>query len=552
MESETTTPQDEGNSAAAASSNSNGNDKKTKGRLKKLLKKSYAVDHARDVSGLVEPGDWVELRELLLNNQQGPQRPIPGVAPKLQWRKGKGEKDEQQDEGLVVDAADHRDLLFRLLSSGSTLKTLASPGRKRKLTTDDPKATNEDGEAKEENARGDGDGAPVSFHNYSQYKPRVPPWASIHNPARIERAAVLEFHCSSQSQYEAIAGGLLVLTDDDSYSGSDEKQMKDANGSSQCSQRPVLAVPTRWFANPHHPKSMSHGLLYATPTVRKSHDPCHSKVITIRDLYRALVALGPTTTEMTEEGYPVSAFSSHRSSAERTTKAQNDDEEELCSSASPSPATIGNNLIPSDRIDDPENHLLPLPDAAVAQQMVQRRASVEGAQHQEHGSNEAVAPIRYYVQSADTAARNDDDGRVGGSGGVPPLPRVLAVDCEMVETTLGRELARVTLLELAEFDGGSEQMRTVIRMDHLVRVSLCQSLAVDCLFPATRCRSSSNSFHFPSLPAPRDGYGLLDSFLRHHRPSAGIGSDGDSRAGAGRSLPVRVVPRRFGRPLARE
>jgi hypothetical protein len=41
----------------------------------------------------------------------------------------------------------------------------------------------------------------------------------------------------------------------------------------------------------------------------------------------------------------------------------------------------------------------------------------------------------------------------------------------MVETTVGRELARVTVVELVDFDGESEQAKTVLRMDHLVRVS---------------------------------------------------------------------------------
>jgi hypothetical protein len=80
----------------------------------------------------------------------------------------------------------------------------------------------------------------------------------------------------------------------------------------------------------------------------------------------------------------------------------------------------------------------------------------ERQQRDGHGSN-AVA--RDYVRSA---GRAELDG---------PDPRILAVDCEMVETTVGRELARVTVVELVDFDGESEQAKTVLRMDHLVRVS---------------------------------------------------------------------------------
>jgi DNA polymerase III epsilon subunit-like protein len=438
--------------------------KKSKGRLKKLLKKVYGADPSRDVSGLVEAADWVELQQLLMvqqsQNDGASERSFIRVGPRIAWRQPQSQQ-QQSASAAVVDAADHRDLLFRLVgiaanNSDSSAGGGGGGGKKRRL----------DGATDPANSGSSASAPLTTRHDDDDYVPKVPPFASVHNPALFERAAVLEFRCTAD-QYQALVEEFRAV-EGSCASGKDDAAAKDESGvpdhegngngpkaSNSSNYGACLAVPTRWFPGLHHPKPPSHGLLYATPHARKVPKPSHPAAPrNLSELAAALVDLAPSREEMRSEGYPCLTSELSATTAAPTLSARLPErQQEECKSG--------------DDDDDDDEFLLSFENIEAANDVVRRCAvtisnsSTTTTTTTTNGHSQNVP----YVATVDLGA--DSDGEGAGA-----TPRVCAIDCEMVETTLGRELARITLLELVEFDGSvpsNLKEVTRLRMDQLVQ-----------------------------------------------------------------------------------
>lgn len=318
-----------------ADSSEPGLSKKQKGRLKKLLKRSKNIDTLKSLSGVSSISDWQELTNLY-------PAPLPGPCVLM-----------RQPPATVVEGADHRDILFRLLHR--------SHKRKR--------AANDD----------------------TDNEPRqVPDWASLHNAPAVERAAVMEIHTNDMESIQALIEEVLEGT----------------------SLSITASCPTRWFQKPHFPKSISEACMYAhtNPPKRTKH---HCKEEDA-PLYDRLLLLKLTDQEWQKESYPMMVQRS--SQADEVAKDAN---------ALPRPPTA----------IDPSRALAIVKSALVTVT--------------EEDEDESLAS---YVTTRER----------------PSNKAVYAVDCEMVRTKTGMELARATVLQMMNPTTTKVVFDVVVRPRHAV------------------------------------------------------------------------------------
>jgi hypothetical protein len=240
----------------------------------------------------------------------------------------------------------------------------------------------------------------------------IPGWACLHNSAAVEHVAVLEVHVQDPQLLEAVRQQLSECINNQDHN------------------RNVLTTSTRWFQG-SQPKSISGNLMYASKSSKSSGNVTESNAVTtLGDLAQALTLLTVTTEQWEREGYPETA---------------------------PVAKESENVALPKEPASD--NILSPSSISLADAMTLVKNFTVQVVGND--AKTEELAPFVERSESATTAAAADDS---------LSSPRIFAVDCEMVMTTAGSEIARMTLMQVVALDSTDQQsVKAVVLWDEVIQ-----------------------------------------------------------------------------------
>ncbi len=237
--------------------------------------------------------------------------------------------------------------------------------------------------------------------------PCIPSWASIHNPAAIDSILILEINVKSCEQRSQLVKCQSAV----------DAAVAKSKG------RKALHLPTKWFQG-HIPKSMSDGLFYfvCNPKHSKPSKPDGSSGPSRDELIQSLQDMILPLNCWTEERYPTARDC--ESLLDETTLKQ----------APPISLTT------------------PLDAASINLSDAIDFVSKRGfrVEHQNEDDTHLYLATR---PACNEEALSD--------------ARIFGMDCEMVLTSMGSELARITLVELNSFK--DDRMTTTTVLDLLVK-----------------------------------------------------------------------------------
>ena len=384
--------------------------KKDRKKLKKLRKRSTLVQVEAERSGLLTRSEYEEYQNLLELDKEDKES-------HSQTTKEKEDNDAKSPPAPVSFSTPRPQLLVNLRKKcadiekveGATHRDLLSWLLHQKF--DNP---NRQQQSRKRNR----DGQPSKPQDASV---AIPHWASIHNPGICEQVAVLEVHVLDE-KIDAYREFL------ESCRGKGEQDKAFPNTQ--------IGVATKWFQG-HLPKSMSESLLYFSNVKsesKKKKPDDESGFPPTKEFIKRLETMVLSTEDMNEQGYPVAIPPSNQKELNTTNSgaAMIVSKKEMIQS------------LDSISLDNAKEYV-----AAFG-------VRVE-SQNEEDKSPYISTPSM--PSSVDSDAPSTDGASV----------RVLGLDCEMVLTTVGSELARVTLIEFDEFVGPKESSKTRVLLDCLVR-----------------------------------------------------------------------------------
>uniref|UniRef100_A0A7S4ERM6 Exonuclease domain-containing protein n=1 Tax=Pseudo-nitzschia australis TaxID=44445 RepID=A0A7S4ERM6_9STRA len=419
--------------------------RKKRKKLKKLKKRAGLVQTSCERSGLLTRSEYDEYQDLIksvkeddaLHNppsDRGKDDPVVGnndvsmpppsslssdssltlVGPTINLRK--------KCIGIeTVEGVTHRDLLSFLLQQKNDgwqqkSKASSSSSNLKKRQRDEDGEESRSTSAPKANA--------VS----------IPHWVSIHNPGACEQVAVLEVQVPDDkielySEFlKSCVGSKSDAKDQGSNNSSDSNTLNHSFTKSQ------VGVGTKWFQG-YLPKSMSESLLYFS-NVKKEQKSKKIKdelvIPSMKEFTERLKAMLLSTEEMNEQGYPKALPSSIHQ--ESIGAAHNKDDDVA-----------------------PKKEKLHSPDS-IPWEMAKDYVGAFGVRVEEQNEKDESAYIGTPDNKSNWDVASHDDHPV----------RVFGVDCEMVMTTLGSELARVTLLQFDGFVGPKTNSKTTVLLDCLV------------------------------------------------------------------------------------
>jgi DNA polymerase III epsilon subunit-like protein len=411
-------------------------------RLKKLQKKAQKVETSCELSGLLTKAECQEFQDLLA--QDAANQAAQGTStmtttplrPSIHLRSKKRESPMEKTEGTH-----HRNLIAWILKHFQQQQTVQP-----------------DADTKKKRARDHEQDATATLA-------KIPHFASIHNPGIIQQLAVLQVHVPEAtdegSDEDPLASYVDVLnilghTPENTATSNEAKQQQQ-----QQQQRSHVGLRTKWFQG-HVPKSMSESLLYVCRNNDKKSKKCRPTTpMTGPQVIQRLRSLRLTRHEMMVEGYPRALQHPRKNAAEADGDGGGGDtgkDHDVAAAA----AWARSTTCRDDDDDSNKNHpsnVLP----CVSEPFVKRF----GVRVQDQDEED----VQLYIETPHDRSSN--------SANHAP-PRVFGLDCEMVRTKLGLELARVTLLQLEDFVPSSDNddiqkskhdftTKTSIVMDCLVK-----------------------------------------------------------------------------------
>lgn len=381
-------------------------EKQDRKRLKKLRKRAFAVLPEGERSGLLTRLEWLEFQKFAAmlgattdddvattskNNSAAAAAAagadnIPdnnstsSVGPLIVRRKRK--------EANKVEGSHHRDLVAWFMD-------------RMRYPDDDP-------QTKKKRARNQNDDDDDPLQN-----PKIPSWASIHNPSTIGNLVVLEVQVSSSKntiqELSSIIGKCQSIVD---------------AAVSQSKGRTSLHSPTKWFQG-NVPKAMSDSLFYFVNTSQSKRPkveqesgggPSIDQLVT--DMEEMILPLD----QWGKEGYPLA-------------------------------------INPGNTVDHHQ-----APSIVASSWSLQEYDSIPVTEAKEFVAkfgfriqNQKEGDQQLYISTQAYGADGDDSSEI----------RVFGMDCEMVMTSLGSELARITLVQLKSFENDKQETTTVL--DALVK-----------------------------------------------------------------------------------
>jgi len=411
-------------STANIATKSHGWSKQAKGRYKKLWKRATVVALERPVSGISVSAEWKELMDLIERREQAQEdvsneNPTSTLlhtetCPKVLMRQTKKRNNSNAEAAImldstVVEGSDHRDILFHLL-----------------------KQRNHEEAAESTTSLSPGKRKHASNDETCVRPIKLPHWVCLHNPVATQHMAVLEVHVQSTRQLQRLTEWI-------------QDWMKTNDP-----QRAITIVPTRWFPNLHHPKCISHNFLYMQPP-KQNHRHSHKqakgqtkdthKTITLSQVYQSLLILVASNTELVAEGYPTVQPLKEPDSIE-------------------GPST--NCALTLQRPCDMEYES--------ALQFV-REAQVSVVIGSDESKNDDTTLPPFVATNKGPEGTNRVNEMETANENLSNIGRVFALDCEMVQTKTGLELARVTLIQLMGVaQNGSKQQRDSPRLEVQTKV----------------------------------------------------------------------------------
>jgi hypothetical protein len=245
----------------------------------------------------------------------------------------------------------------------------------------------------------------------------IPPWSTLHNPVATKSLVVIEIQWdTSPESWIELTANLPIL-----------------NQLIAKKHNKYFAVPveTRWFQG-SHPQCISDTLMYIPTSQKilikdKKNRKRDNKDTTspLEMLPPLLKALTMNRTQLSKEGYPLA------------------DEQKMASD----PKSFES--LQSMIVDD-----LFLPKSISAQDAAK---IVEKRQVPIQSLNRRTETIDLHPYIQTTPIQGQDP------------PSVFALDCEMVITSIGQELARVTLIELQDIDAETFKVSHQVILDELVK-----------------------------------------------------------------------------------
>ncbi|GKY92779.1 hypothetical protein MPSEU_000247700 [Mayamaea pseudoterrestris] len=180
----------------------------------------------------------------------------------------------------------------------------------------------------------------------------------------------------------------------------------------------TCTVPTRWFPG-NQPKYMSSQLLYAQRPKPKRLDASDRNIQTLQDLAQTMATMVLTEEELRKEKYPMTSSLPCALAATKREKML------LMFTGDCRPSSIAK---------------------------AEALAVVARAAHSPL-ENDELSPFVAAFPATDTA--------------LPTHPQIFAMDCEMVRTTVGMELARITLVKIVAFSADATETEVVF--DEIVK-----------------------------------------------------------------------------------
>jgi len=256
----------------------------------------------------------------------------------------------------------------------------------------------------------------------------IPHWASIHNPVTCEQVAVLEIHVP----HDKIDSYSEFL---DSYKVRSDTQKIESRNIYRHTQ---IGITTKWFQG-YIPKSMSETLLYFSNIKKDQKKTKNSDqksiILSKKDLIERLATMVLSLEEMTGQGYPtlLSSFQ--------------DETMEFIDS------TVHHADFRKEKLESLDN---------ISLEMAVKFTERFGIRLQNQLEEDTISYIG--TPKSPSIVNHVDNADVDES----PI-RVLGIDCEMVRTTQGSELARVTLIQFNQYVGPKDSADTTVLLDCLVR-----------------------------------------------------------------------------------
>ena len=419
------------------------------GRLKKLWRRAATTQS----KGITSRKEWIELQELhtdwksrqqqqqssTLNNVDDPMMgSMPG--PSVSLKSGPLSRDFTTiDNWQTTEGSDHRDIIMNLLFRQSCSDGGGDGTRKKKRKLGGTYAS-----------------APIQSSLITNVPP-LPSWSNVCNLSGIDGLAVIEISiegCDLVSCPLMPSERIKELSD--AKTSSWTSLLANSNGSINNSdstvQRSITACKVTLFQG-NNPLCMSDVLMFLPPSVAQSEHGTRKRC-NEAELIDAIFDLRLTSKQMCAEGYPFITGEVGSSNEESKESAKR----KICAYKK------------SNIFDESTDGALDLV-TAVAVNVAFEDADV--FDDSKNNNFDGHTEFEHYVK---TFSRKDASRRI---------PKVFSLDCEMVRTMSGMELARISVIELVgasdkgSGDAGEEENSSVVLGECTLPVA-CVLLNLSC------------------------------------------------------------------------
>eukprot|EP00978_Attheya_sp_CCMP212_P000507 scaffold1008_cov47-Attheya_sp.AAC.1 len=458
-----------------------------RGRLKKLVKRSKTTNGSGS-SGLTSDADWEELQDLwkrsLSSHHMSEMEDAIGPSV-LVTKKECGESDHtttdnnmQKQQWQRCEASDLRHVLLHLLFHNGNVNDNKA-GQKRKL-----------GEA-------------ISNGNtekkWDKWIPSLPSWARLYNPVTTKSVVVLEFSLETgvsfrngtnptpknASSGESEETTLTGLPSTRFHTSNEEKGVTTTilqtlmSREGHCGKR-AHALNVRFFQGHARPRHMSHVLMYMDPPTTTTSslgtnddssnttEPDHTRDPSTL-LSQKLEPLRMTTRQLRSEGYPrqqkkPQQQQQHKNNQDSTTELNNTPQSDTTNKMEVLLGEAQRIQKAAAAASTESKTDIILASLPVAESIVN---SFAVATHSSDDMSPSLDDGEYPEHFVPTVLCRNDLTKDPESNSTTAPPKVFAMDCEMVLTSSGQELARVTIIQATPSDDDPEDYTVVL--DELIK-----------------------------------------------------------------------------------